>query len=90
MAVSSSVAETALSFRGKRTQNNNTSLIKIDGVQSRKETAFYGGKRIAYIYKGKTKRKGTKFRVIWGKVRVHLGHGQLVGLTCALQCMQRL
>ncbi|KAK9805007.1 hypothetical protein WJX73_000772 [Symbiochloris irregularis] len=54
--------------RGKRNQNNNTSLIKIDGVASRPETAFYCGKRIAFIYKGKTKRKGTNYRVIWGKV----------------------
>ena len=40
--------------RGKRTQNNKTSLIKITGVESKKETEFYLGKRIAFIYKGKT------------------------------------
>ena len=65
--------------RGKRNQNNNTSLIKIDGVASKEETPFYCGKRIAYIYKAKTKRKGSKFRVIWGKVGV--AHVPTTGAT---------
>ena len=29
---------------------------------------FYLGKKIAYIYKGSTEKRGTKIRVIWGKV----------------------
>ena len=70
--------------RGKRSQNNKTSLIKITGVESKKEVEFYLGKRIAYIYKGKTKRKGSVYRVIWGKVTCP-ALAYLPIYTCALQ-----
>jgi ribosomal protein L35AE/L33A len=53
---------------GKRTQNPNTSLIKIENVDDEKAARFYQGKRIAYVYRGKREIRGTKIRVIWGKV----------------------
>jgi large subunit ribosomal protein L35Ae len=54
--------------RSKANQLNHTALLKIDGAVSKGEIDFYLGKRIAYIYKAKTLKKGTNFRVIWGKV----------------------
>merc|ERR1712071_661764 len=63
--------------RGLRTQNNSISLIKIKGVDSKAETDFYLGKRVAFITKGSTAAKnGSKFRVCWGRVcRAHGSNG---------------
>ncbi len=64
--------------RGLRTQKNSVSLIKIKGVDSKEETEFYLGKKVAFITKVSADggKNGNKFRVNWGKVcRAHGGNG---------------
>ena len=62
--------------RGLRQQTNHTSLVKIEGLDEKKDVSFYLGKRVAYIYKAKTLKKNTKYRAIWGKVvRAHGTNG---------------
>merc|ERR1711998_659147 len=49
-------------------QYNHTSLIKIRGVDDTEDVEFYLGKKIMYMYRTKTEKDGTRFRVMWGKV----------------------
>merc|ERR1711903_262058 len=53
-------------------QYNHTNLIKIQGVDDSEDVKFYLGKKIMYMYRAKTEKDGSRFRVIWGKVcRAH-------------------
>jgi large subunit ribosomal protein L35Ae len=60
--------------RGKRTNYHHTSLLKIEGVDDAKDTSFYCGKRVAYVYRAQKEKNGTKIRVMWG--RVTRSHGK--------------
>ena len=57
-----------LSCRGKSNQYPSVSLLQIEGVNTVEEVEWYLGKRIAYVYKAKTKKNGTLYRSIWGRV----------------------
>ncbi|CUS11019.1 unnamed protein product [Tuber aestivum] len=64
--------------RGKRNTNPNTSLIKIEGVDSRQDASFYLGKKIAFVYRASREVRGSKIRVIWGKVTRPHGNSGVV------------
>ncbi|TDL23836.1 60S ribosomal protein L33-A-like protein [Rickenella mellea] len=54
--------------RAKRNSRPNTSLVQVEGVANKEEAQFYLGKRVAYVYRAKTEVRGSKVRVIWGRV----------------------
>eukprot|EP01060_Flectonema_neradi_P035400 TRINITY_DN650_c2_g1_i2.p1 TRINITY_DN650_c2_g1~~TRINITY_DN650_c2_g1_i2.p1 ORF type:complete len:121 (+),score=13.68 TRINITY_DN650_c2_g1_i2:64-426(+) len=72
--------------RSQRNQSQHTSLLKIKNVQTKEDTEFYCGKRVAYVFKAKTKANQTRsaqnpklksrVRVMWGRVtRAHGNNG---------------
>ena len=58
--------------RARTNQYENTSLIKLENVPDKSSTSFYLGKKLCYVYKAHTKKQGTVYRTMWGKVtRAH-------------------
>ncbi|KAK8479233.1 hypothetical protein V6N11_030997 [Hibiscus sabdariffa] len=64
--------------RSKSNQYPNTSLVQIEGVNTKEEIAWYAGKRMAYIYKAKVKKNGSYYRCVWGKVTRPHGNSGVV------------
>ncbi|KAK4784112.1 hypothetical protein SAY86_018480 [Trapa natans] len=64
--------------RSKSNQYPSTSLIQIEGVNTKEDVSWYAGKRMAYIYKAKVKKNGTHYRCIWGKVTRPHGNSGVV------------
>ena len=59
--------------RGKRTQDENHALVRVEGLNSRKEASYYLGKRIVYVYRTK---HGIK--TIWGRIASQHGNNGIV------------
>ncbi|KAL6941739.1 60S ribosomal protein L33A [Hanseniaspora osmophila] len=67
--------------RSKSVTNPNVSLIKIENVGTPADAKFYLGKRIAYVYRASKEVRGSKIRVIWGKVNRTHGNSGVVRAT---------
>lgn len=49
-------------LRGRRNTYHHTTLLKLDAVNDTEASNFYLGKRVAFIYKSKVAKAGSKFR----------------------------
>merc|ERR1711915_42467 len=62
--------------RGRHDQKPEVALVAIEGVKDKKDTEFYLGKRVAYIYRASRKRGDSNIRVVWGRItRAHGTNG---------------
>ncbi|KAJ3283827.1 60S ribosomal protein L33 [Rhizoclosmatium globosum] len=64
--------------RAQRNSKEHTSLLQIENVNTTKDTEFYLGKRVAYVYKAQREVNGSRVRVIWGKVTRPHGNSGVV------------
>ncbi|PVU87747.1 hypothetical protein BB561_006194, partial [Smittium simulii] len=64
--------------RSKKNQVQSASLVQIEGVNTTKDTSFYMGKRVAYVYKAKREINGSKIRVVWGRISRPHGNSGVV------------
>jgi large subunit ribosomal protein L35Ae len=69
--------------RNLKNQHVQQSRLQIEGVNARSETAFYIGKRVAYVYKAPTEKKTptgakSRYRVMWGKIIAPHGNSGVV------------
>ena len=59
--------------RNKVWTYNNQALLKLEGLNDKKEAQYYLGKRVVFIYKTK-----EGYKTIWGRIRSSHGNNGLV------------
>ena len=52
---------------------NNQAILKLEGLNDKKEAQYYLGKRVVYIYKSK-----SGYKPIWGRIMTQPGNNGLV------------
>ncbi|VAH57232.1 unnamed protein product [Triticum turgidum subsp. durum] len=57
-----------LIYRSKSNEYESTSLVQVEGVNTKEDVAWYAGKHLSYVYKAKTKSNDTHYRCLWGKI----------------------
>mmetsp|Transcript_18807 Transcript_18807/g.26474 ORF Transcript_18807/g.26474 Transcript_18807/m.26474 type:complete len:237 (+) Transcript_18807:156-866(+) len=67
--------------RSRARQYPQFALLQIDGCTNKEDARYFLGKKCAYIYKAKTKKKGSLYRCMWGKVVKTHGNGGTVRAT---------
>jgi len=72
-----------------------TALVKIAGVNDKKDTGFYLGKRVCYVYSAsrlQQDRQGVKTtcRSIWGRISKSHGNGGTVRAVFDTKCVVML
>ena len=52
--------------------------MKVKDTHDQSQARFYFGKRVAYVFKAKTLKNNSKFRVIWGRIAKSHGNNGVV------------
>ncbi|CAI0457749.1 unnamed protein product [Linum tenue] len=73
--------------KSKSNQYASTSLIQIEGVNTKKKVNWYQGKHLAYVYKAKVNTNRSHSRCIWGKVSRPHGKVALSELSSSPTCL---